>query len=554
MGISAGGLVSGIDTDSLISGLLSLERRPITLLQQKEADYQAKISAYGSIKSVLSELNTNVSALTDSDTFDPTYKATTSNSDILKIATDDTSSPGTYNIIVSQLATTAQMTGNTYSLETSNVGRGTLQFKLGDGNRISVDIGSGNSGLDEIASAINASSAEVSASVLKVADSDYRLTITAKDTGEDIAYFYQEEGLTFSTTTQATATRGEIQTSEGYASDVTALNLTGTLTVNGNDIILSGTETLNDIQAQVDAIAGITATVNFDAASSEYSLDIENDMADGAVEITFADNSAGNGLSNLINPDATVAAKQALININGIDVTRTTNSIADLISGTTVELVSEDPLETLTVTVTESYDSVASKVESFVSSYNNAIDTLSNLQSFNESAGVGATLIGDGTTRVLQSGLRRLLFNTVDGVADAVNSMSHLGISFDSVGQLSFNSSTFTAAIEGNTTDVVNFFTQNTFGQKEGFAHQFESFLDGYLNSSGILAAKENGYNTSIERLKGQTERIETRVAKQEAILRNQFSNLEQLLSGYQSTQSFLSQQLTALSKVNVSA
>ncbi len=548
MAITASGLISGIDTDSLISGILAVERRPITLLQQKEAGYQAQISAYGSVKSVLSGLQSSISALTESDDFDPGYSATSGNTDLLTVEAGDDASAGTYSIKVNQLATTAQMTGNTYTTSTDTVGTGTLQFKLGDGNRISVDIDSSSDDLDEIASAINDSSAEVSASVLKVSDTDYRLTITGNDTGEDITYNYQEEGLTFSTTTQASSSTGEIQTSETYDSDSTALGLTGTLTVDGNDIALTGTETLNDIQSSVDGLSGISATVNYDASSGKYTLAIENDTADSGVDITFGDATAASGLSNLIDSGATVAAEKALVNINGIDVERESNTIDDLITGVTVNLVDEDNTETFSVTVNENHDSVVSKVSSFVDSYNSAIDTLSGLQTFGGSDGQSGMLLGDATAMILQSGLRRVMFTSVDGVASSVNNMSSLGVSFDSSGKLTFNSSDLETALEDNTTDVVNFFTQNTSNKEEGFAHTMENFLDGYLNSGGVLDTKESGLNTSIDKIQDQVENLETRITQQETLLRNQFANLEQILAGFQSTQSFLTQQLSMLS------
>ncbi|MGB5259967.1 MAG: flagellar cap protein FliD N-terminal domain-containing protein [Gammaproteobacteria bacterium] len=52
--LSAAGIGSGLDVDSIVSQLMALERRPLDLLQQKKDDIDARISAYGNLKSALS--------------------------------------------------------------------------------------------------------------------------------------------------------------------------------------------------------------------------------------------------------------------------------------------------------------------------------------------------------------------------------------------------------------------------------------------------------------------------------------------------------------------
>ena len=63
MSISVGGLVSGLDTNSMITQLLELQQRPITMLQQQEAAYQVELTAYGSLKGDLSSLKSALKGL-----------------------------------------------------------------------------------------------------------------------------------------------------------------------------------------------------------------------------------------------------------------------------------------------------------------------------------------------------------------------------------------------------------------------------------------------------------------------------------------------------------
>ena len=54
--LSVGGLGSGIDVSGIVSQLMEIERQPLKALDTKEASVQARISAFGSIKSSLSTL------------------------------------------------------------------------------------------------------------------------------------------------------------------------------------------------------------------------------------------------------------------------------------------------------------------------------------------------------------------------------------------------------------------------------------------------------------------------------------------------------------------
>jgi flagellar hook-associated protein 2 len=54
MAIASPGLGSSLDVNSIVSQLMSLEQRPLTVLAQKEAGFQAKISALGSLQGVIS--------------------------------------------------------------------------------------------------------------------------------------------------------------------------------------------------------------------------------------------------------------------------------------------------------------------------------------------------------------------------------------------------------------------------------------------------------------------------------------------------------------------
>ena len=182
MGIGVSGLMSGLDTDSIISQLMDLERRPIMQLQQKEAGYQAKITALGMVKSSMSELKSAVEALKDADSF-ISYSATSSDTDILTVSAGDNIQPGSYSITVSQLASAQQVRSAAFSGSDVTVGTGTLTIQVGNGQSVDIEITSENNTLAGIAQAINEADAGVTAGVINDGNGNYYLTLQANETG-----------------------------------------------------------------------------------------------------------------------------------------------------------------------------------------------------------------------------------------------------------------------------------------------------------------------------------------------------------------------------------
>ena len=70
MALAAPGVGSNLDVNSIVSQLMTLERRPITLLDAKEAAYQARLSAYGTLRGALSSLQSAISGLDTPSRFD----------------------------------------------------------------------------------------------------------------------------------------------------------------------------------------------------------------------------------------------------------------------------------------------------------------------------------------------------------------------------------------------------------------------------------------------------------------------------------------------------
>src|SRR5438270_4791568 len=102
--INFGGLASGLDTNSIISKLMSVESQPLTRLQQQQAVEQARQATLRDVKTRLVNLQTAAAGLRDIGTWADVQ--TVDSTDATKISATRTSgaAPGGYQLMVTQLA------------------------------------------------------------------------------------------------------------------------------------------------------------------------------------------------------------------------------------------------------------------------------------------------------------------------------------------------------------------------------------------------------------------------------------------------------------------
>ena len=484
MSLSVGGLMSGLDTNSIIGQLLALQQKPIIKLQRQEAAYQVELSAYGNLQSALSSLKSAMDGL-DSASNLTSFSASSGDTDLFTVSADENASAGSYDVKVQNLAKihklTSKKVGDGTTLEDGAfadgeyVGEGTIHLKVGSGSTMDIAV-SATDTIKEVAQSINDAEAGVQASV--IFDGTYHfLTLTADETGAE-----------------------------------NVINLT--VTDEGDDPDPSEPESRD-----IDMI-GLSRLV--------YDKNVTENL--------------GN----------TQTAADSNITVDGVsNISRNTNVIDDVIEGVTITLESApDTDNETTLTVSGNTSGFVSKINSFVSAYNNMLDFFDSAQSYNPESETAGVLMGDATTNNVRNSLRNMVTNTVPGV-ESFERLTGLGITMNSEGRLEVDSSALNSALDDHFDDVVEFFTQATEGS-EGFAVRMVDTLDVMLDSTGgTLDARTDGIQNSIEDIQDQVERIEMRNLAWETRTRAQFNTLELLLAGYQTTGNYLSQQITGMQNLN---
>src|SRR5215212_4757442 len=112
-GIRLGGLASGMDTESIISQLMAIERQPRSRLERKQAAVQARQDALRDISTKLKSLKAAAQAMGSAGTWAPTQTVASSDSTRVGARASGSITPGTYDVSVQQVATTASRTFTT---------------------------------------------------------------------------------------------------------------------------------------------------------------------------------------------------------------------------------------------------------------------------------------------------------------------------------------------------------------------------------------------------------------------------------------------------------
>jgi flagellar hook-associated protein 2 len=196
MGISIGGIVSGLDTESLISGLVQAAEIPKTLMEDQLGDLEDLDDAYAGLISRLEDLQ---EAMEDMDGPAALAETTATSSDdsSVSVHTDGDAVRGSYSVTVTALATagTSISDGVADKSSTGVLATGTFLITVA-GTTTSINLDATNSSLEDLASAIDDIDG-VSAYIMNTGDatSPYRLVIVGDEAGADNAISVDTSGM-----------------------------------------------------------------------------------------------------------------------------------------------------------------------------------------------------------------------------------------------------------------------------------------------------------------------------------------------------------------------
>ncbi|MCH7908485.1 MAG: flagellar filament capping protein FliD [Candidatus Hydrogenedentes bacterium] len=555
-GFSAGGLITGIDSASLIRQLILFERRPIIRMQDQITLLGKRKDAILGLRTQLRDLRNLIQDFNFNSVFEQ-FRAESSDATVLSgLASGPNPVSGTFNIDVLQVATatlaeSGSRLGATIDpnapLATSGIRLPVLNgsFTI---NGVAFGVDPNLQSLNDVLNAINASAAGVNATFDAVTDTVTFTRTTAGDTSAitfgaaaDTGNFLNALNVVGATqttggggTTEVTSTgnlgainTGVLLNTVNFATgSVTA----GSFQINGVSIAIDPTtDTVSDVIERINvSAAGVTAS--YDPSTDSIRV-VSNTL--GSRTISFV-----SGTSNFLDITNLTSTTQAAGNDSQFTVdggavqTRNTNDISDVIGDVTLTLLG---VGTSTLTLSSDTDSIIENVKDFVTEFNESIQAIVDL------IAKDGDLAGDASIRGIQSRLRSQVFQQVAGLAGEFDSLLNIGIStgdaFDASAafQLVLDEDELREALASDRTNVGQLFVNDA---KTGIADRLFDFLDGITNRNGFLnsRAKASGsIDSQIRTLNDRIDSAERRVALKEARLRAQFANLELIISTLQS-------------------
>ena len=272
-GISFSGLSSGIDAGQIVEQLVAIERRPVTLLENQQIQEETKLAVLQEINTRLLTVKTDAEGLANADDFD-VFNASSSDTDLVDVSVTGSATPGSFSVEV--LAVAQAQTRSSKSFASNTTALGLSGEIVLNGKAISI---SSSDTLQDVQDSIGDANAGVTAQILQVSDTDYRLLITSETTGSegfslaDASTSDVLQGLGFTGT--ATSIKNPVTgggQSDQFTSSTTSVgsllglasSLSGTVTIGDQTVAIDlGTDSLSDIKTAIDAAAptGVTTSV-----------------------------------------------------------------------------------------------------------------------------------------------------------------------------------------------------------------------------------------------------------------------------------------------------
>jgi flagellar hook-associated protein 2 len=205
---SVDGIISGLDTSTMISQLMQIEAQPQARLKSSVTQAQTTISAYQSVNTRLLAISTAADSLKKGAAW--TAGTATASNDAVSVTVGDAPLPGSLTFSVSRLATAKSVATQEFSSRTDPASLTGFPLTIVKNDGTSVSITPSNGSLDAVATAINTTAgAGVKAAVVQVGENTFRLQLTSSTTGTAGSFSIENAagdpfpGLTFTPVTDA---------------------------------------------------------------------------------------------------------------------------------------------------------------------------------------------------------------------------------------------------------------------------------------------------------------------------------------------------------------
>jgi flagellar hook-associated protein 2 len=266
----------------------------------------------------------------------------------------------------------------------------------------------------------------------------------------------------------------------------------------------SGNNTLAGLRDAINnAKAGITATiVDTDGSGANFKLVLNSNDTGAAGRVELVETTATGTLGDLGLTSHNIAGGftdlDAAFTINGLALTRPTNSFSDAVKGITFNLKNTGAAS---VTISSATSDVTTRLKSFINAYNEVQDFMLAQYAKDSSGRATGILVGDATLRSVQQTLREAIGASSANNGGTLSSLAQLGVSRSNDGKLTLDDAALKKALTESFGEVKALLagkTASDTGLAESIHDRYSKLSD---NVTGVVQTAINGYQDSITRI-----------------------------------------------------
>jgi flagellar hook-associated protein 2 len=372
-------------------------------------------------------------------------------------------------------------------------------------------------------------------------------------------------GISASTTAEAGSYNIEVlQTalmqrtaSSSFADRATPLNVispatTGTafslnLTVGGvdkGDISVDNPSPAGMVSAINGAKLGVTAQlIN---TGNGYNVVISGETGAAKAFTLTSKDSNGAAVADVSFTNNLQTATDASLKINGLTVSRSSNTVTDVIDGVTLDLFA-NTTGSARIDLNRDTAGIKDSIKGLVSAYNDFEETLKILgDRKSEVEEFGGALAGDSLLQSVRTQVRAMITDTSSTPGTTIQAARNVGLSLDRNGKLTLDESKLDTALQNNFAEVSTMFTAGTNNKSiystapGGLAGDAINKIEKMLLSTGIIETQTESATAKITKYKDELALLEERMEKLMNRYMSQFSIMENIVGNSNSTRESL--------------
>jgi flagellar hook-associated protein 2 len=338
----------------------------------------------------------------------------------------------------------------------------------------------------------------------------------------------------------------------GLSAKVATGDDTVSISIDGQnfDIKVTDQTTLEEFKNSINDIAGEKVTANIlNVADGDFRLIISSKETGSNQDITFSDNGFLTGsLIDQADTDAdgiadgiVQTAGDSSFKYNGINFTRSSNTITDITVGVSITLLEEG--KSATATVSQDTDEIVTELTTLTSAYNSLFKELTNTTTSDLDEGSVGIFNGENTIKTLSREINKLLFQ----VDTQGNSIVNYGFELNQDGTLTFDAAAFKTEFNKDPDAAEKLFKYETDSNGDvvdGIFKKLDDYLDNQTSSSGLLSTFGTSLSNQVDALFEEQTRAQTLLDARYETMFFRFAAFDRIIGGLEQQFSSLQQQI----------